>query len=108
MITKPKISLARADYAQKILVLDGQPFSLKAVPFMVPIMNCSSERMMLQTGRQVGKSTLLSSTMLTEQTAIPHYRTLYVAPRNDQVMQFSKDRLSHMIQFSPYCFVAYY
>ena len=53
------------------------------------------------TGRQVGKSTTLSATILTEQTAIPHYRTLYVAPRNDQVSQFSGDRLSAMINYSP-------
>lgn len=97
-----RVKVTKANYAQRILNLDGKPFSLESVPFMVPVMNCSAERMMLQTGRQVGKSTLLSSTILVEQTAIPHYRTIYTAPRNDQVMQFSKDRLSHMIQYSPY------
>jgi hypothetical protein len=98
---KKTIAVTRSDYAQRILYLDGKPFSVQAVPFMIPILNCPSERMILQTGRQVGKSTTLSASILTGQTAIPHHRTLYVAPRNEQVVQFSKDRLSHMIAYSP-------
>lgn len=99
--SKQKIDITRADYAQSILWLDGKPFSVASVPYMIPIINCGSEKMILMTGRQVGKSTTLSATILTEQTAIPHYRTLYVAPRGDQVTQFSGDRLAHMITHSP-------
>lgn len=103
MLTRSKtvVSISRADYAQTVLYLDGKPFTVKAVPYMVPILNCNAEKSILMTGRQVGKSTTLSATILTEQTAIPHYRTLYVAPRNDQVSQFSGDRLSQMIVHSP-------
>lgn len=98
---KKEVSISRADYAQSVLWLDGKPFSVAAVPYMIPIINCGAEKMILMTGRQVGKSTTLSATILTEQTAIPHYRTLYVAPRGDQVTQFSGDRLAHMITHSP-------
>lgn len=100
--TKKTVTITRADYAQSVLWLDGRPFSVAPVPYMIPILNCASEKMILMTGRQVGKSTTLSATILTEQTAIPHYRTLYVAPRNDQITQFSGDRLAHMIAHSPY------
>lgn len=96
-----KVSVSRADYAQRLLWLDGKPFSVEAVPYMIPIINCGAEKMILMTGRQVGKSTTLSATILVEQTAIPHYRTLYVAPRGEQVQQFSGDRLAHMITNSP-------
>ena len=99
---KQHIAISRSDYAEKILYLEGKPFSVAAVPYMVPIINCDAEKSILMTGRQVGKSTTLSATILVEQTAIPHYRTLYVAPRNDQVTQFSGDRLSQMIAHSPY------
>ena len=96
------ITITRAEYAEEILYLDGAPFSVAAVPFMRDILNCTADEEILQTARQVGKSTTLSASILTGQTATPHYRTLYVAPRNEQVMQFSKDRLSHMITGSPF------
>lgn len=100
-MTKHTIEITRAEYAQRMLYLDGKPFSVAPVPYMIPILNCNAEKTILMTGRQVGKSTTLAATILTEQTAIPHYRTLYVAPRNDQVSQFSGDRLSAMINYSP-------
>ncbi|MDD2230763.1 MAG: phage terminase large subunit family protein [Candidatus Cloacimonetes bacterium] len=104
MLSKSKhkiIEVSRADYAQRMLWLEGKPFSVEAVPYMKNILNCDAEKVILMTGRQVGKSTTLSANILVEQTAIPHYRTLYVAPRNDQVTQFSGDRLSQMITHSP-------
>lgn len=101
MSDKKSVAVTRADYAQRVLWLEGKPFSVEPVPYMKPILNCSTEKMILMTGRQVGKSTTLSATILVEQTAIKHYRTLYVAPRNDQVTQFSGDRLAHMINHSP-------
>lgn len=74
--SKKTVSISRADYAQSILWLDGKPFSVAAVPYMIPIINCGAEKAILMTGRQVGKSTTLSATILTEQTAIPHYLSL--------------------------------
>ena len=95
------IEITRSDYAQKVIYLDGKPFSLTAFPFMATILNSPSERTILQTGRQIGKSTILSSDLIIDSLAIQHYRSLYVAPRNEQVVQFSKDRLAHMIGYSP-------
>lgn len=93
--------IKRSDYSQKIIYLDGKPFSLAAFPFMSIILNSPAERTILQTGRQVGKSTILSADLIIDSIAIEHYRSLYVAPRNEQVAQFSKDRLEHMIAYSP-------
>lgn len=95
------IDTSPADFAQKILYLDGKPFSMKGLPFMVTIMNTQTDREMLMTGRQVAKSTTLSALSITELAAHPFWRSLYVAPRNDQVSQFNNDKLQPMINNSP-------
>ncbi len=100
---RPKTVLrsTRANVAQKFLILDGNPLSFAAVPYMAQIMDCEVERKLMKTGRQVGKSTEISADLMTDTISTPHNRSLYVAPRNEQVMAFSKDRLAHMIQYSP-------
>ena len=90
-----------ADFAQKIIYLDGKPFSLDGLPYMVDIMNTQTDRRMLMTGRQVGKSTDLSAIAVTELASHPFWRSLYVAPRNDQVSQFNNDKLQPMLSNSP-------
>ena len=90
-----------ADFAQKVIYLDGKPFSLAGLPSMVDILNTTTERRMLMTGRQVGKSTDVSAMITTELTSHPFWRALYVAPRNDQVSQFNNDKLQPMITNSP-------
>lgn len=96
-----KISTTPADFAQKIIYLDGKPFSLNGLPYMVTIMNTNTERLMLMTGRQVAKSTTVSALSVTELASHPFWRSLYVAPRNDQVSQFNNDKLNPMLQNSP-------
>lgn len=96
------INISRADFAQKILYLDGKPFTLKHLPYLIPILNCNAEREMLMTGRQVGKSTTLAAEILLEAVSLRHYRSAYIAPRDLQITQFSHDRLSTMIKESPY------
>lgn len=101
--TKKKTILqsTRANVAQKFLILDGNPLSFAAVPYMAQIMDCEVERKLMKTGRQVGKSTEMAADLMTDTISTPHNRSLYVAPRNEQVMAFSNDRLAHMIQYSP-------
>lgn len=91
-----------SDYVQNTIFLDGQPLRFDGLPFMPPILDCSAERKMMMTSRQVGKSTNLSSETLGKSTAIDNYSTLYVAPRLDQVAEFSKAKLGSMIKGSPY------
>lgn len=96
-----KLSTKPSDFAQKLIYLDGKPFSLKGLPYMVDIMDTETERMLLMTGRQVAKSTTVSATATTELASHPFWRALYVAPRNDQVSQFVNDKLSPMLHNSP-------
>ena len=95
------IQATPAGFAQRILYLDGKPFSMKGLPFMVTIMNTKTDREMLMTGRQVAKSTTISAIAVSELAANPFWRSLYVAPRNDQVSQFNNDKLQPMIVNSP-------
>lgn len=95
------INTTPANFAQKILYLDGRPFSLKGLPYMETIMNTDTERMLLMTGRQVAKSTTVASYGITELASRPFWRSLYVAPRIDQVTQFNNDKLNPMIMNSP-------
>lgn len=95
------IETTPADFAQRILYLDGKPFSLNGLPYMEVILNTQTDRRLLMTGRQVGKSTDVSALITTESASHPFWRALYVAPRNDQVTQFNNDKLNPMINNSP-------
>lgn len=90
-----------AEFAQKILYLDGKPFSLKGLPYMETIMNTDTDRLILMTGRQVAKSTTVSALAITELASRPFWKSLYVAPRDTQVSQFNNDKLGPMLNNSP-------
>ena len=62
-----------SDFSQKILYLDGKPFSLDGLPYMVTIMNTDSEKLLLMTGRQVAKSTTIGATSITELASKPFW-----------------------------------
>lgn len=95
------IKLRRSDYAEKIIYLDGKPISFDAVPFMRSMLNSTAEKEVYQTGRQVGKSTTISSDIIVDTTANNFWRSLYVAPRDKQINEFSKDKLTSMLRQSP-------
>ena len=46
------IETTPADFAQRILYLDGKPFSLNGLPYMEVILNTHTDRRLLMTGRQ--------------------------------------------------------
>lgn len=47
------IETTPADFAQKLLYLDGKPISFDGMPYMKTIINTEAEKMLLKTGRQV-------------------------------------------------------
>lgn len=91
----------RADIAQRLLYLDGHPFSLDDYPFYVPIYNGEYQGLLLKCGRQVGKSVSLCNFTIAESIGIPHFRTLYVAPSQEQTQRFSNTRLAKTVHYSP-------
>ena len=87
--------------AQNLLYLDGKPLRFEGLDFMPFLIDCNAERSMFMTGRQVGKSTILGSKSISRMAAIPNHGILYVAPRMDQVAEFSKAKLNSMMRGSP-------
>lgn len=87
--------------AQNLIYLDGSPLRFEGLDFMPFLIDCNAERSMFMTGRQVGKSTILGSKSISRMAAIPNHGILYVAPRMDQVAEFSKAKLNSMMRGSP-------
>jgi hypothetical protein len=92
----------RSHLAERLLHLDGAPFSLKDYPFYYGVYNTDARETLLKTGRQVAKSTYCSNLMIVDSIRIPHFKTLYVTPTREQTSKFSNTRLTKTIHYSPY------
>jgi hypothetical protein len=91
----------RAELAQKVLHLDGQPFALGDYPFFVDIYNGDHQGVLMKCGRQVAKSTTLCNFIICESLGIPHFRNLYVSPSQEQTQTFSNTRIGKTCHYSP-------
>jgi len=96
------------------------PFSLDDYAFMRVIYDLNPNRTVtLQTGRQVSKSSMLANITVANSCLLPRdplrpgphprgFRSLYVSPSVDQTKVFSYDRLSPVIEESPFIKKYYY
>jgi hypothetical protein len=91
----------RADLAQRLLFLDGQPFSLGDYPFYHDIYNGNYQGMLLKSGRQVAKSTTLCNFLISEAVGTAHFRSLYISPSQEQTRKFSNTRVGKVCLYSP-------
>ena len=91
----------RSYLAERLLHLDGVPFSLVDYPFFYGVYNTDARETLLKTGRQVAKSTYCSNLMIVDSVRIPHFKTLYITPSRDQTSKFSNTRLTKVIHYSP-------
>jgi hypothetical protein len=87
--------------AQGLIYLDGKPLSLKDYPFHSAIYDGEFPRLLLKLGRQIGKSTMAAHFIILESITKAHFRTLYVAPVQEQTSKFSNTRLSKTLHYSP-------
>jgi len=95
------IQTTRAEWVTKLLYLDGDPFSLDDYPFYVGIYNGVYDALLLKTGRQVAKSTTLANFLIAEACSTPHWKSLFVAPSQEQTTKFSQTRVGKTIFYSP-------
>lgn len=58
-------------------------------------------RLLLKTGRQVGKSTLLSCFMVAESIATSPFKSYYISPSQEQTRKFSHTRIAKILAYSP-------
>jgi len=111
MIFEEKASLAElkpSQFAQSVYLIDGQDFRLNERDYLLPIYDTRIPQGLLKCGRQVEKSTTASVKMANSTLLTPFNRTLYVAPRNEQVKSFSKSRLGKLFRYSKKDFVKDY
>ena len=85
-----------------LLRLDGKPYTLKDhFPFETLFKREIPRRRLLLAGRQVSKSTSLSSSGVLMCGTIPHFKMLYVAPLYEQIRRFSANYVRPLIETSP-------
>lgn len=96
-----QIKQSRSGIAQKLLYLEGKPFSLKDYPFYTAIYDGSYPRTLLKTARQVAKSTTLANFMIADSVGQPFFKTYYISPTQEQTRKFSHTRIGKTLAYSP-------
>lgn len=96
--------LTKAEIAQKILTLQGNPYSLKQYPMFVSIFNSNYPRKLMRSGRQVSKTTIIAADMATLVTTTPYKRVIYCNSSAAQTQSFSNSKLDPFLQQSPYVY----
>jgi hypothetical protein len=90
-----------SDVAQKLLRLDGAPFSLADYPMYRAIYDGRYKSTLLMCGRQVAKSTSLANFIITESVSIPYFKEYYLSPSKEQTLIFSNTRVGKTLSYSP-------
>lgn len=95
------IKVRRSEWVETLIYLDGKPFSLADYPFYNRVYDVVYSAMLLKTARQVAKSTTLSNFLITEACTTPHWKSLFVAPSQEQTTKFSQTRVGKTVFYSP-------
>lgn len=90
-----------SEFAQLVLTLKGKPFGFKLHRPFEDVYNWKKERFVMKTARQVGKSTFLAAETLTKSMSSPYLSTFYASISKAQTQEFSRTKLSEMIDRSP-------
>jgi hypothetical protein len=91
----------RSELAQALFYVEGQPLSLRNYPMHVAIYDGHYPKILLKTGRQVGKSVTVACFMIAETIGSPFFKTFYVSPSQEQTRKFSHTRISKILAYSP-------
>lgn len=92
-----RISNKLSEFAQQLFYLDGKPFSLAGRDHLLKPYDHDKRKTLFLFSRQAEKSTTLASKSLTRSLVNSFFKTLYVAPREQQVKQFVSQKLA------PFC-----
>jgi hypothetical protein len=98
---RQRIEGRNSDIAQATLYHLGKPFRLDNHAFLLPVYN-DPDDVVLKCGRQVAKSTTLSTIQVVRAITQPHGRSLYVSPSALQTRQYSNEKLRPTIYGSPW------
>lgn len=98
---KIEVPHSKADIAQKILTLNGEPYSLKEYPMFNSILNSQFHRLLLRSGRQVSKTTVEAAGMVLEAALTPYNKLIYCNSSGSQTNSFSTTKLDPFLKQSP-------
>jgi len=100
--TAPTLKPQRlSQVAERLLYLDGKPFSLVDYPMHRAIYDGRYKSTLLLCGRQIGKSSTLANFIIAESVAIPFFRSYYLSPTREQTLLFSNTRVGKVLSYSP-------
>lgn len=101
MLAKEQPRITPSIFAESMYMLQGKPFRLTAGRnYLRPIYNADMDQVLLMTGRQVEKSTTVSTKIGNNVLLKKFSSSLYVAPLNEQVKTFSRARLDKLFRYS--------
>lgn len=98
---KKIIEIAKSEFAETFLYLNGRPLSLNDYSFMRAIYDDDSQNIVMKFSRQTSKSSTLANLMIINSAMFPYFKTLYISPTVDQTKLFSHDRVAPVIESSP-------
>lgn len=87
-------------FTQAVYLIEGKPFRFNGRNYLKAIYDTNIRTGLLKTGRQVEKSTTISIKIGNDVLLKPFCRDLFVAPMNEQVKTFSKERLAKLFRYS--------
>jgi hypothetical protein len=90
-----------SEVAERLLWLDGAPFSLTDYPFFKSIYDGGYKSTLLMTARQVSKSTSLANFIISESVSRPFFKSYYSSPSREQTLLFSNTRVGKTLSYSP-------
>jgi hypothetical protein len=86
---------------QRMLYLQGKPFSIEDYPYLHAIYDSTAPTLLLKTARQVSKSTFLASMLVPTACLYDGSSQICVSPLQEQANVFSMTRLREFIHDSP-------
>jgi hypothetical protein len=96
-----KAKIPRHRIAELTLRHEGKPLCLDKYKLFYPLYDLECDEVIYLTGRQVAKTTTLSTTAVLSVVFKPHYKVLYIAPLQEQVKRFSRLYVEPLMTQSP-------
>ena len=104
-----KISMKPSQFTQAFIPIQGNRFWFKDPKkdhnwreYLYPIYDNLYRTTILKTARQVEKSTLQATKIISYNALIPHFRSIYCTPTSKQARVFSNDRLRKSLRTSKF------
>ncbi len=95
------MSILPSEFAEAFLRIKGRGFSFQGYEFLKQAYDTPARGIIFKTARQVSKSTTVGNRLITLACMIPEFSSLYVAPTENHISIFSKQKLTPVIK-SPF------